>query len=225
MIKTCPACEKEWKAKGTTQIYCSRECANSSPDRRNKISKSRKQLLSTENGKSMYKRAMEKRNELPYYQRRETRRKRERDIISGRSEYKQWRLSVIKRDNYTCQSCKTRGGILQVHHIKSWAEYPDLRFDTDNGITYCLKCHRGEHGYWMHSDKTCPMCGNKFIPHQMKQVCCSIACRASLQSIKAKENRPVYTCSHCKTQFSKNAPRKYCSRACYWASMRMPPCS
>jgi hypothetical protein len=34
-----------------------------------------------------------------------------------------------------------RGGKLNADHIKSWAHYPELRFDTSNGRTLCLSCH------------------------------------------------------------------------------------
>lgn len=48
---------------------------------------------------------------------------------------------VLERDNYTCVSCSKRGVVLHVDHIKSWAEYPELRFDMSNCRTLCMKCH------------------------------------------------------------------------------------
>lgn len=56
--------------------------------------------------------------------------------------YKLWREAVFERDNWTCQECNERGGYLEPHHIKSWAQYPELRFELNNGITLCKKCHR-----------------------------------------------------------------------------------
>lgn len=62
--------------------------------------------------------------------------------IRNSIEYRLWRESVFARDNWTCQRCFERGGELEAHHIKSFAEYPKLRFAIDNGITFCKECHK-----------------------------------------------------------------------------------
>lgn len=56
-------------------------------------------------------------------------------------EYNEWRKDILLRDNYTCQDCKIRGGILEVHHIKSFVNFQQLRLEISNGITLCKKCH------------------------------------------------------------------------------------
>ena len=66
----------------------------------------------------------------------------ERHKEMARQEYKQWRSDVFKRDNWTCQTCQARGVYLEAHHIKPWAEYPELRYETSNGVTLCLPCHK-----------------------------------------------------------------------------------
>jgi len=57
-------------------------------------------------------------------------------------EYRLWRESVFKRDNWTCVFCGKRGGKLESDHIKPFAFYPELRFAIDNGRTLCEDCHK-----------------------------------------------------------------------------------
>lgn len=56
------------------------------------------------------------------------------------TEYKNWRKAVFERDDYACQECGWRGYIT-AHHIKSFAHYPELRYDINNGKTLCEHCH------------------------------------------------------------------------------------
>ena len=65
----------------------------------------------------------------------------ERHQAMGRTEYKQWRVAVFTRDNYTCQICSQYGGYLHADHIETWAENPSLRYDLNNGRTVCRACH------------------------------------------------------------------------------------
>lgn len=62
--------------------------------------------------------------------------------IRQSSEYKVWRDAVFLRDNWTCQLCRKRGGVLEADHIKQFATHPDLRFTTSNGRTLCKACHK-----------------------------------------------------------------------------------
>lgn len=59
----------------------------------------------------------------------------------GSQAYIDWRLAVFIRDEFTCIVCGQVGGKLHAHHIKAWADFPDLRFEISNGVTACKKCH------------------------------------------------------------------------------------
>ena len=61
------------------------------------------------------------------------------------NEYKLWRSSVYKRDNYTCKICERYSGRLNSHHIKPFSSHPDLRLSLDNGITLCFYDHKKYH--------------------------------------------------------------------------------
>ncbi|MDE2218681.1 MAG: HNH endonuclease [Patescibacteria group bacterium] len=67
--------------------------------------------------------------------------------IRGSLEYRLWRESVFKRDNYTCIWCGQRGGRLEADHIKPFAYFPELRFAIDNGRTLCRQCHKKTNTY------------------------------------------------------------------------------
>lgn len=61
--------------------------------------------------------------------------------IRKSTKYKNWRSSIFEKDNYTCQCCGKYSGKLQAHHIHSFAEHENLRFDINNGVTMCFNCH------------------------------------------------------------------------------------
>ena len=74
----------------------------------------------------------------------------ENKLIRSGIEFKEWRKKVFERDNYICQICNKRSKkeiqvILHPHHIKSFAKYPEERFNVENGITLCIDCHKYIH--------------------------------------------------------------------------------
>lgn len=52
--------------------------------------------------------------------------------------YKEWRRRICNRDNWKCkinnQECKGR---LEVHHILGFTQFPELKYDINNGICLC----------------------------------------------------------------------------------------
>ena len=66
-----------------------------------------------------------------------------KEIVSIRASanYKNWRIQVFERDEYKCQICFQIGGYLNADHILPFCEYPEKRFDIQNGRTLCKSCH------------------------------------------------------------------------------------
>ena len=64
------------------------------------------------------------------------------ELLRGSAKWREWRKKVFERDNYICQKCEQRGGILEPHHIKPVCDYPELVYSVKNGQTLCKKCHR-----------------------------------------------------------------------------------
>lgn len=58
------------------------------------------------------------------------------------NEYVKWRKSVYERDNHKCRIYnKDCNGRIEAHHILSWSQYPELRYEINNGITLCRAHH------------------------------------------------------------------------------------
>ena len=74
--------------------------------------------------------------------------------------YRQWRSDIFTRDDFTCQDCDRRGGLIEAHHPESFSDIMALNdvktlaeaevceelWNINNGITLCKKCHKKRHG-------------------------------------------------------------------------------
>ena len=69
---------------------------------------------------------------------------------------RQWISDVFTRDNFTCQDCNKKGGILNAHHIKHFSLIIKINnikslddallceelWNINNGRTLCIICHK-----------------------------------------------------------------------------------
>ena len=71
-------------------------------------------------------------------------------------EYRKWRAQVIRRDKKCiCGSIKKR----TAHHLNSGSFFPDKRYDLNNGICLCSKCHMQFHNNFKRGYRTkCTKC-------------------------------------------------------------------
>ncbi|MGU3441217.1 HNH endonuclease [Bacillus cereus] len=63
-------------------------------------------------------------------------------------EWKVLRQHALKRDNYECQICKSKGKYKcaeNVHHMKEVKTHPQLALDLDNLQCLCIRCHNEVH--------------------------------------------------------------------------------
>lgn len=156
-IVICQHCGKEFRTPPTgNTAYCSDKCFHADETFRAKRSETTKAAWQKPEVRQNIMEGIRKRSQDPAWQNaphfqkgdkhpryKGNRRARE---LASRYEYKAWRKAVLSRDNFTCQHCFVRGGVLVAHHIKQWSQYPDLRFDVNNGLTLCTTCHDKVHG-------------------------------------------------------------------------------
>ena len=167
LTKMCPMCNKEFTTYFSHQLCCSIDCGNKH--------KQNKKILKCVNCNTDFERTA---SEIYWFNQRgyenmfcsarcrqeyhvgenhpnwikdRTQLKDESKSIRWSKEMVDWRKSVYKRDDYTCQVCRKRSGkdnavILNAHHIKRFVDNENLRFYINNGITLCEDCHKLTYG-------------------------------------------------------------------------------
>jgi 5-methylcytosine-specific restriction endonuclease McrA len=158
-ILYCPVCKKEFIQKYTsrTEKYCSKNCWSKRNPPKNICcdfcgkefeiwqSNKRKKFCS----KACYSLYQEKLigNKSHLWKGGKTK---FHKLERTRAKYLKWRDFIFERDGYSCQECGEKSGnghrvILNAHHIKQFSQNETKRFDIDNGITLCKKCHTLKH--------------------------------------------------------------------------------
>ena len=61
--------------------------------------------------------------------------------IRSSRKMKAWRRAVLAKYGAVCQKCNQQKGQMISHHIFSFAKYPGIRADVNNGIVLCKDCH------------------------------------------------------------------------------------
>jgi hypothetical protein len=76
----------------------------------------------------------------------------ETERLNGRTknENYHWVKKIFERDHYICKKCGIKSGCgykisLHAHHIDGYNWCKERRFDLNNGITLCNKCHYNFH--------------------------------------------------------------------------------
>jgi len=125
--KICPNCHNKFLLmRDLNQVFCSKSCASSS------VQSGKPKSISTR-----IKMSLAKTKEPVFLEFKQ----KERSRIMMSKQYKLWRMKCILRDGFQCQVCLATGNQLEVHHIKSYSKYPELRLEVSNGITLCPVCH------------------------------------------------------------------------------------
>lgn len=108
-------------------------------------------------------------------------------------EYKIWRITVYKRDNFKCQSCGKVGNGIEAHHIKPISLYPELIFSVDNGITLCEDCHKIVHKSYRPLSKSGEFLENLFLETIRSQARVGISLKVQRLATESRTDSNVAT--------------------------------
>lgn len=135
----CNICSKIFHPQNKRIKYCSQKCCGKSKKGNIPWNKGLKGYKSGEQH-HWYGRNMSGKNNPVWKGGKEFRKESEKKHLC--SKYKSWMLSVKERDNWKCKiSNKDCKGRLESHHILSWKDFPELRYEINNGITLCHAHH------------------------------------------------------------------------------------
>lgn len=175
MTSFCKMCETEFRyyPSNSAGIYCSIHCSNSDPERNRRAAETKRGRPTSQRQKDAVSKAMLGKPKSPesiakniasrkaYYDR-VGRKLDEVTRIRTSRHYQEWRKAIYERDNYACVWCgDNTGGNLEADHIISLSflvEEAKLTgvenyYDTDNGRTLCIDCHKKTDSYakhWQH---------------------------------------------------------------------------
>lgn len=139
-VKVCETCISTYIRKDESsnrdwlkQRFCSKKCALVNNKRRKNISWS-------ENEREVRLKSIRRGENHPFWIK-------DRSLLAKKQErndyaYCEWRRLVWSRDSFKCrianESCKGR---IEAHHILGWTDFPELRYQVNNGITLCHAHH------------------------------------------------------------------------------------
>jgi hypothetical protein len=176
--KTCQFCNKEYLSQKIDGKTCSRKCAGSILHRDGKIDltsfiEANKKWHSDnpDKSKELSIKNLPKNNEGDKngnWQGGKT--KESKDFrVQNSWKFKNWRKSVLERDDHKCKECGSTTR-LEAHHIISLKECKLTAFLVMNGVTLCRECHKVTDSY-CGKNKINPISGNvsgiyRTIPHK-----------------------------------------------------------
>ncbi len=136
-IKICKFCGKEFTPPTRNfarDKFCSRSCASKShPSGRTgkKNSQYQKDMAKLKMSGVLHPRWIKDRTKL-----------KDDSKDRGGQLHREWSKNIKKRDGWKCRiDNKYCMGKVTAHHILSWRDYPELRYEINNGITLCEKHH------------------------------------------------------------------------------------